>query len=190
MSDADDNDRPPPDFAMLRAVEILAGIAERNRETPLIPPPPIDRPVILFNESRRLELNVTTRRDVQRNFGAGAAYPSAGWWSYALRFGGSKRLLSIIFRTDVLSGVELYLPKGQQVPALRPNFWGDFRLVPGEVALGSALSGLDKRFSAAVGGPGRITYAQAYEIRFPGGLGYVMGNGGVAERLALYAAAP
>jgi hypothetical protein len=183
-----DDEGTPPDFAMLRAVEILAGIAERNRETPLTPPPPIDRPVVLFNEKRTLQVGVTTRRDVQRDLGRGAEYPSAGWWTYALRFGGSNRLLSVIFYADILTGVELYLPKAKGVPTLRPNFWGDFRLIPGEIALGAAMSSLDARFTPAVGGPGRVMYAQVFEIRFPGGLGYVMGNGGVAERLVLYAA--
>ncbi len=178
-----------PDFAMLRAVEILAGLAVKNRETPLVPPPPIDRPVILFNEHRALQLGVTARRDVQRDLGRGAAYPSAGWWTYALRFAGNRRLLSVIFHNDILSGVELYVSKGSNVPELQPNFWGDFRLVPGEVAIGAALTSLDARYTRAVGGPGRITYAEAFEIRFPGGLGYVMGNAGTAERLALYAAA-
>jgi hypothetical protein len=184
------DDGPPPDFAMLRAVDILAGLVERMRDTPLVPPPPIDRPVVLFNEKRSLALGVTTRRDVARDLGRGASYPAAGWWTYALRFGGSRRLLSVIFNHDVLSGVELYLPKVKSVPDLTPNFWGDFRLVPGEVAIGATLASLDKRFTSAVGGPGRMLYAQAFEIRFPGGLGYVMGNAGLAERLVLYAAAP
>jgi len=183
-----DGDRPPPDFAMLRAVQILAELAERKRDTPLTPPPPIDRPVIMFNEKRALQIGVTTRADVRRDFGAGAAYPAAGWWTYALRFGGSRRLLSLIFHHDVLSGVELYLPKGTGVLNLPPNYWGDFRLVPGEVAIGDKLSALDARFTPAVGGPGRLTYAEAFEIRFPGGLGYVMGNAGQAERIVLYAA--
>ncbi len=173
---------------MLRAVEILAGIAERNREAPLTPPPPIDRPVILFNETRALRLGVTKRRDVQRDFGRGAEYPAAGWWTYALRFAGSVRFLSVIFHEDVLTGVELYLPKVASVPQLVPNFWGDFRLIPGEVAIGASLTTLDARFTRAVGGPGNIMYAEAFEIRFPGGLGYVMGNAGLAERLVLYAA--
>jgi hypothetical protein len=160
-----DDDRPPPDFAMLRAVEILAGLAERKRDTPLTPPPPIDRPVILFNEMRSLEIGKTARR-----------------------FGGGPRLLSVIFHADVLSGIELYLPKVKSLPDLTPNFWGDFRLVPGEVAIGASLATLDPRFTPAVGGPGRVMYEQAFEIRFPGGLGYVMGNAGLAERLVLYAA--
>jgi hypothetical protein len=183
-----EDDRPPPDFATLRAVEILAGLVERKRDTPLKPPPPIDRPVILFNETRSLALGVTTRRDVRRDLGSGAEYPSAGWWTYALRFAGSRRFLSVIFRADLLTGVELYLPKVASMPQLPPKFWGDFRLVPGEVALGASLATLDTRFTAAVGGPGRVMYDQAFEIRFPGGLGYVMGNAGLAERLVLYAA--
>jgi len=182
------DDGPAPDFAMLRAVEILARLAERNRETPLVPPPPIDRPVILFNEKLPLRIGVTTRREVQRDLGPGAAYPAAGWWTYALRFAGSSRLLSVIFHHDVLSGVEHYLPKGTSVPPLSPNFWGDFRLVPGDVGIGAAFAALDPRFTTAVGGPGRVMYQEAFEIRFPGGLGYVMGNGGLAERLVLYAA--
>jgi hypothetical protein len=105
-----------------------------------------------------------------------------------VRFGGSRRLLSVIFRADVLSGVELYLPKVKSVPELAPHFWGDFRLVPGDVAIGSQLATIDPRFTPAVGGPGRVMYEHAFEIRFPGGLGYAMGNAGVAERLVLYAA--
>lgn len=183
------DDKPAPDFAMLRAVEILAGLAIKNRETPVVPPPPIDRPVILYNKRRALQLGRTTRAEVQRDLGRGAAYPAAGWWTYALRFGGSRRLLSVIFHSDVLSGAELYLPKGSNIPPLVPNFWGDFRLIPGEVALGAALGTLDPRYTPAVSGPGRLTYATAFEIRFPGGLGYVMGNAGRVERLVLYAAA-
>jgi hypothetical protein len=63
-------------------------------------------------------------------------------------------------------------------------------LVPGDVAIGAGFATLDARFTPAVGGPGRVMYENACEIRFPGGLGYVMGNAGVAERLVLYAADP
>ncbi len=34
-----------------------------------------------------------------------------------------------------------------------------------------------------------MVYAEAFEVRFPGGVAYVMGNGGRVERLGLYAAA-
>jgi hypothetical protein len=180
------DEKAPPDFAMLRAVEILASIATRQRAKPIVPPPPIDRPVILFNESIALEIGKSTRRAVERTIGTGFPYPSKGWNTYASRFGGTRRLLSLIYRTDILTGVEYYLPKGDGVPALAPRDWGDFRLIPGEVALGMSLASLDERYTEAVGGPGQLVYAQAYEIRFPGGLGYVMGNDGKAERLVLY----
>jgi hypothetical protein len=182
-------DRPAPDFAMVRAVEILASIATRSRSAPIVPPPPIDRPVILFNEMRTFEIGKTTRREVERDLGVGFTYPAKGWSTYAVRFGGTRRLLSAIFRHDVLTGVEFYLPKGDGAPALAPRDWGDFRLIPGEVSIGMALTSLDERYTPAVGGPAQLVYASAYEIRFPGGLGYVMGNDGVAERLVLYAAA-
>jgi hypothetical protein len=182
------DEQPPANFAMLRAVEILANLAERTRNTELTPPPPIDRPVIFFNETRRLEIGVTTRREIQRDLGRGADYPAAGWWTYALRFAGTPRLLSVIFYQDMLTGAEVYVPKVASIPHMKPHFWGDFRLIPGEVALGTALATLDPRFTPAVGGPGRVMYGEAFEIRFPGGLGYVMGNAGVAERLVLYAA--
>jgi hypothetical protein len=180
------SEKPPPDFAMLRAVEILASIATRARSAPIVPPPPIDRPVILFSETIAFQVGKTKRREVERELGTGFPYPSKGWHTYASRAGGSRRLLSAIYHHDVLTGVEYYLPKGDGVPALAPRDWGDFRLIPGEVALGMALASLDTRYTEAVGGPGQLVYAQAYEIRFPGGLGYVMGNDGNAERLVLY----
>ncbi|GAC1417926.1 MAG: hypothetical protein NVSMB5_08990 [Candidatus Velthaea sp.] len=178
-----------PDFAMVRAVEILASIAMRRRAAPIVPPPPIDRPVILFNERRAFELGTTTRTDVERDLGIGFAYPAKGWHTYCVRVAGSRRLLSAIYHDDVLSGVEFYVPKSEGAPQLAPRDWGDFRLVPGDVSIGSSIGSLDDRYTAAVGGPAHLIYAQAYEIRFPRGLGYVMGNDGRVERLVLYAAA-
>lgn len=174
---------------MVRAVEILASIATRSRSAAIVPPPPIDRPVILFNEMRSFEIGKTKRSEVDHDLGSGFPYPAKGWSTYAVRFGGTRRLLSAIYRHDVLTGVEFYLPKGDGAPALSPRDWGDFRLIPGEVSIGMSLSALDERYTPAVGGPAQLVYAQAYEIRFPGGLGYVMGNNGQAERLVLYAAA-
>ncbi|GAC1421062.1 MAG: hypothetical protein NVSMB64_29960 [Candidatus Velthaea sp.] len=181
-------ERPAPDFAMVRAVEILASIATRKRDAPIVPPPPIDRPVVLFNERRAFEIGTTTRHAVERDLGTGFPYPAKGWHTYCVRFAGTRRLLSAIYRADVLTGVEFYVPKSDGGPQLAPRDWGDFRLIPGEVALGSAFTSLDGRYTPAVGGPAHLVYAQAYEIRFPGGLGYVMGNEGRAERLVLYAA--
>jgi len=60
-------------------------------------------------------------------------------------------------------------------------------LVPGEVKVGSAIVGLDERFVPAVGGPGSAVYTYAYEIRYPHGVAYAMGNAGTVTRLVLYA---
>jgi len=182
------DERPAPDFAMVRAVEILASIATRKRDAPIVPPPPIDRPVVLFNERHTFAIGTTTRADVEHDLGSGFSYPAAGWHTYCVRFAGTRRLLSAIYRDDVLTGVEFYLPKSATAPQLAPRDWGDFRLIPGEIALGMGITSLDERYTLAVGGPAQIVYAQAYEIRFPRGLGYVMGNAGLVERLALYAA--
>lgn len=177
-----------PDFAMLRAVEILASIASGRRTSTNVPPPPIDRPVVLFNEIQRFELGTTKRADVERTLGSGFSFPAKGWHAYASRYGGERRLLCAFYRDGVLVGVEYFLPKGDGVPALAPRDLGDFRLLPGEVGIGAALGSLDARYTLAPGGPAQLVYAQAFEIRFPGGLGYVMGNDGRAERLVLYAA--
>ena len=66
--------RPPPDFAMVRAVEILAKIAEKRLKQPNVPPPPIDVPVILFNENVRFQIGVTKRTDVVRALGTGFGF--------------------------------------------------------------------------------------------------------------------
>jgi hypothetical protein len=184
MSDA----KPPPDFATIRAVEILASIAMGARKNPIVPPPPIDRPVILFNEMQSFAIGKTTRAEVERALGTGYPFPGKGWHTYAVRTGDGRRLLSVVYRKDVLSGAEFYIPKTDKVPPLAPRNFGDFRLIPGEISIGKMMRALDARYTEAVGGPGQLMYDSVYEIRFPGGLGYVMGNDGLAERLAIYTA--
>jgi hypothetical protein len=180
--------RPPPDFATLRAVEILASIALGARKNPILPPPPIDRPVVLFNETQAFAIGTTTRAEVERALGTGFPFPAKGWHTYAVRAGDGRRLLSVVYRSDVLSGAEFYIPKTDKAPPLAPRTIGDFRLIPGEIAIGTMMRALDTRYTEAVGGPGHLMYDAVYEIRFPGGLGYVMGNDGLAERLAIYTA--
>ncbi len=178
---------PTPDFAMVRAVEILAAIAEKRLRQPNVPPPPIDVPVILFNENIRFETGVTRRKDVIRALGTGFAYPAKGWDTYSFREGRERRMLSAFYKDDVLVGVEFYVPMTDTVPNLAPRDIGEFRLVPGEVHVGSAIVSLDERFVEAVGGPGTAVYKYAYEIRYPSGVAYAMGNDGTVTRLVLYA---
>jgi hypothetical protein len=182
--------KPPPDFAMVRAVEILAQIAEKRLKQPNVPPPPIDVPVILFNENIRFEIGVTKRTDVVRALGTGFPYPAKGWDTYAVRENRERRLLSAFYKDNLLVGVEYYIPLTDTAPNLHPREMGEFRLVPGEVRVGLGVVSLDDRFVDAVGGPGTAVYAHAFEIRYPGGVAYAMGNGGTITRLVLYAAPP
>lgn len=182
------SDERAPDFAMLRAVEILAKIHERNQTKRNVPPVPIDRPVVLANERLVFALGTTMRAQVERAFGVAFAYPMRGWHTYAAREDGERRFLSLFYRENVLFALEYFVPKMQGAPTLAARDFGAFRLTPGDVALGAATATLDDRYVVAVGGPAPVVYAEAYEVRFPGGVAYVMGNGGRAERLGLYAA--
>jgi hypothetical protein len=190
MSEGGSGGRPPPDFAMVRAVEILAQIAERRMKQPNVPPPPIDVPVILFNENIRFQTGVTKRKDVIREMGTGFAYPAKGWDTYGLRENNERRLLSAFYKDDLLVGVEYYVPQTDTAPKLAPRDMGEFRLVPGEVRIGLGIISLDERFVDAVGGPGTAVYKNAFEVRYPGGVAYAMGNDGTVSRLVLYAETP
>ena len=186
---ADEEKKDAPDFAMLRAVEVLASIANRARTTPGVPPPPIDRPVVLFNETQAFRIGTTTKREVERSLGTGFSYPAKGWHTYSVHGPQSERwLISLFYKDDIVVGIEHYVPKSDSAPKLQPRNIGGFRLIPGEVGLGTPFSALDARYVPAVGGPGTVVYDTSYEIRFPGGLAYVMGNAGTIERLVIYAA--
>lgn len=175
---------------MVRAVEILAQIAEKRLKQPNVPPPPIDVPVILFNENIRFQIGVTKRSDVIRELGTGFAYPAKGWDTYGVREGNERRLLSAFYKDELLVGVEFYIPLTDTAPKLQPRDIGEFRLVPGEVRVGLGVVSLDERFVDAIGGPGTAVYTHAFEVRYPGGVAYAMGNGGTITRLVLYAAPP
>lgn len=182
------DDEPVPDFAMRRAVEILARVYETNRAKRNVPPAPIDRPVVLAGERLTFAIGTTRRADVERAFGVGFQYPMRGWHSYAAREDGERRFLSLFYHDGVLIALEYYLPKVDRAPTLAARDYGLFRLTPGDVALGAATATLDERYVVAVGGPAPVIYAEAYEVRFPGGVAYVMGNAGRVERIGLYAA--
>ncbi len=191
MSERDrsnEQDAPAPDFAMQRAVEILAQVYEASRARRNVPPAPLDRPVVLANERLVFALGTTTRAEVERAFGVAFAYPMRGWHTYAAREDGRRCFLSLFYSEQMLVALEYYLPKTDRAPSLAARDYGAFRLSPGEVALGAATSALDERYVQAVGGPAPVVYAEAYEARFAGGVAYVMGNGGRVERLGLYAA--
>lgn len=181
------SDSPAPDFAMLRAVEILAGLYERNRNAEEVPPPPSDKPIVLFNETIALDVNSTTRADVEKKLGIGLAYPANGWHTYCVRGSDRKReFLSLFYSEGRLAAAELYYPKVERSPKLEPVDL-QFRFAPGELTLGQTMAGLPEHF-------GRISslaealgaYDEMLVAQFPGGVAYIMGNEGRAERLAIY----
>ncbi|HEX3549283.1 MAG TPA: hypothetical protein VHT53_02860 [Candidatus Elarobacter sp.] len=184
-------DAPAPDFAMHRAVEILAKVYETNaarRSAPPQQPAPLDVPVVLACGTLVLALRATTRADVERVLGVGFAYPMRGWHTYAARENGKRNFLSLFYSGTSLIAVEYYVPKADRAPGLAARDYGVLQLTPGDVTLGAATATLDARYTPAAGGPAPVVYGEAYEARFPGGIAYVMGNGGRIERLGLYAA--
>jgi len=180
------DDRPPPDFAMLRAVEILASLYERARSRTPHLPPPVERPLLLFNEALALEIGVTRRADVGRILGHGVPYPAAGWETHALEGRDHLRLfLSLFFRDDVLIGAELYVPRGRTAPALVPRRLRSFRLLPGEIEPGMSSASLDERFGRLETATGAL-YDETFVARYPGGVAYLFARDGVLDRIALY----
>jgi hypothetical protein len=176
-----------PDFAMLRAVEILANIYERQNKQADVPPPPSDKPIFLFSEKLALDVTTTTRADVERALGHAFRYPAAGWHSYGVRGSNNTRLLlSIFYSAEKLVSAELYLPKVDRAPRLEPQD-AHFRLVPGAIEVGMPSTSLPEHFGRMAGMPTEIgPYAEMFEARFPGGSAYAMGNAGTIERLAIY----
>jgi len=183
------SEKPPPDFAMLRAVEILAQMHERARRTRGTPPPALDRSVILRSDRITFEIGKTRRSDVERELGIAFSYPVRGWHTYATKEGTRACLLSAFYKDGCLVAVELYVPRGENAPALAPRDFGGFRLEPGSVAIGMRVDAVTQAFTPAVGGPAHVVYDSAIEARFPGGVAYAMARKGEIERLALYAGA-
>ncbi len=181
------NEGRTPDFAMQRAVEILANIYERRQKTTDAPPPPADKPIVLFSETISFDVTRTKREDVERALGVAFAYPARGWHTYCVRGSEASRLFASLFYSGgSLLAAELYVPKVERAPRLEPRDL-QFRFVPGEIAVGKPVTSLPEHF-------GRISalaeklgaYQEMFEARFPGGTAYAMGNGGTIERLALY----
>lgn len=176
-----------PDFAMLRAVEILASIYERQYKLENAPPPPSDKPIYLFSEVLALDVTATVKADVERALGLAFSYPAMGWHTYGVRGRDATRLLlSCFYSKDRLAAAELYIPKADRAPKLTPQN-AHFRLVPGEIECGVPTTSLPEHFGRMAGIPPQLgAYEEMFEARFPGGAAYAMANGGAIERLAIY----
>jgi hypothetical protein len=188
----DDGSQPPPDFAMTRAVEILANIYQRGRPQPDARPQPFDRVVQIFSETIAFDVTRTTRRDVELALGIAFAYPVRGWHTYCVRghAPGSREFVSLFYQSphagqSRLISAELYLPKVDRAPALEPRDLR-YRLIPGEVTLGMPVTALPEAFSPIRKPAGLGPYDAIFEARFPGGSAYAMGTSDSIERLAIY----
>ncbi|HEY9179756.1 MAG TPA: hypothetical protein VIO32_03490 [Candidatus Baltobacteraceae bacterium] len=181
------SEKPPPDFAMLRAVEILSQMHQGARQKPNVPPKPIDRPVLLQSERLTLAVAKTKRVQVERELGIAFSYPARGWHTYASNESGQRCLLSAFYKSGVLVAAELYVPRGPHAPNLEARNFGGFRLEPGGVRVGMLTNAIPEPFTPAVGGPGKVVYDSAFEARFPGGVAYAMAAKGIIERLTIYA---
>jgi hypothetical protein len=179
-------ERKPPDFAMVRAVEILTQIAEKQMQSAHVLPPPIDVPIVLFNEHIMFVTGRTQRDAVIAELGPGYAFPAKGWETYAMHEGAHRCLLSALYDDGVLVGVDYYVAPAGRVPELRARNFGEFRLVPGQIMIGSDMLRLDERFVAVAAGPDKRTYSHTFEVRFPGGAAFAQGTGGLVQRLVVY----
>lgn len=175
---------------MLRAVEILAQMHDRARRNPNVPPPSLDRPILMQSERLTIELRKSTRGHIEKELGVAFSYPARGWHTYATKENGTRCLLSLFYREGSLVAAELYVPRSERAPTLEPRDFGGFRLEPGGVSIGTNASSMPQTFTEAVGGPARVVYDRAFEARFPGGVSYAMARRGTIERLTLYADLP
>jgi hypothetical protein len=181
------SDEPAPGFAMARAVEILAELYEKQRRVADVPPPPLDMPVTLFSEMIALDVNKTTRTDVEKALGIAFMYPASGWHTYCVRAEqGGRLFMSLFYSKGELISAELYEPKLDRAPALVPRDLR-FRFVPSETVVGMQIASLPDAYRRIPTPEGLGIYSDICEARFPGGAAYAMGNKGTIERLALYA---
>ncbi len=177
------SDKDAPDFSMVRAVEILARIAEGKRPE-YAPPPPIDRPMLFFSETIGFEIGVTTREKAERALGIAFSYPTRGWHTYAVN-GAQRAFLSAFYKDALLVACELYMPRGDHAPSLAPRAL-TMRLVPGEIVLGATTAALTEAFVRV---PSKAAaFDETFEARFPGGVAYAMTRKGAIDRFALYTA--
>ena len=159
---------PPPDFAMLRAAELLAQMHRaQRRKKPQIET--FDVPAVLKSSRLSFEVNVTKRPQVEREIGVAFAYPARGWHTYATRENGVRCFLSAFYKQTTLIAVELYVPEAKPAPNLLPVEFGGFELEPRGIRIGMDASHI-------------------LEARFPGGAAYVKARGASIDRIAVYSA--
>lgn len=107
----------PPDFAMARAVEILANLYQKRAPEAAHFAPLCEHPIVLFDESIALSVGSTIRAGVERTLGIAFSYPARGWHTYAVG-GSSRHFLSLFYKETVLAAEEQYVPRSARAPNL------------------------------------------------------------------------
>jgi len=77
-------------------------------------PPPLDVPIILFNENIMFGHWKNAESNRHQRLGAGYAYPAKGWETYAMRENNTRYLLSALYRDTYLFASTITLQSEQR----------------------------------------------------------------------------
>jgi len=170
---------------------MFGGVFRKKPAAPEPVPTVSTEPITMVSDSLTFLVGFTTRRAIERRMGPAIEYPAPGWKTWAAAgLRGECWVLSAIYRGQVLIGIEHYLAKTENLPRHTPPANGIFKLMPGNIGIGSRVALLDKRYISAAGregGPRSIVYQHAYQARWPHGIAIISGNDGRVERMGLYA---
>jgi hypothetical protein len=171
---------------------MFGGLFNKKKPVAEVAPEPVStEPFTLRCDSLVFLVGFTTRRAIERRMGPAVEYPAPGWKTWAAAgLRGEVWILSAIYRGQVLIGVEHYLAKTENLPRFTPPANGIFKMMPGNIGIGTRVTALGSRFISAAGkegGPRSLVYQHAYQARWPHGVAIVSGNDGRVERIALYA---
>jgi hypothetical protein len=170
---------------------MFGGLFKKKAESQPAPEPVSTEPLTLVSDSLTFLVGFTTRRAIERRMGPAVEYPAPGWKTWAAAgLRGEVWILSAIYRGQVLIGIEHYLAKTENLPRFTPPANGIFKMMPGNIGIGTRITALGDRFVSAAGregGPRSLVYQHAYQARWPHGVAIISGNDGRVERMALYA---
>jgi hypothetical protein len=171
---------------------MFGGLFKKKPAPPPPPEPVSTEPITLESDSLVFLVGFTTRRAIERRMGPAVEYPAPGWKTWAAAgLRGETWILSAIYRGQVLIGIEHYLAKTENLPRFTPPANGMFKMMPGNIGIGSSIERIPKdRFISAGGKEGgvrSIVYQHAFQARWPHGVAIISGNDRRVERIALYA---
>jgi hypothetical protein len=170
---------------------MFGGLFKKKAEAEPPPAPVSTEPLTLVSDSLTFLVGFTTRRAIERRMGPAVEYPAPGWKTWAAAgLRGEVWILSAIYRGQVLIGIEHYVAKTENLPRFTPPANGIFKMMPGNIGIGTRVTTLGERFVSAAGREGGVrslVFQHAYQARWPHGIAIISGNDGRVERMALYA---